>query len=272
MNTVTYQGQLGNGPSPDLWHDCPVLELLEDPGKGLYGFDDFSRMPTLTSGSGALDSGLYGYDAYTDEGAIAGPAGLQGAGLLISANDADNDEAHIQASGGGLVISDTASVARKLWFECRLKKASVTDNALAFFVGLCQVPLATNMLVDNTGAMVASKSYLGFRVLQDNGEELDIIYGDSAGSVQEWAAAITSMVADTYIKLGFKYDPDHPTRKIRFWLDGVEYKTDYIDAADIAAATFPDGDVLAPTLLTKVGTAAESKLYMPWWRWAQLAV
>jgi len=269
MNTVTYRGQSVNGPSPDLWHDCPVLELLEDPSKGVYGFDDFTNVPTWSAPAATKTDK---YNVYGDTGVVLGPAGLQGGGLKISGNDGGNDEGHIQVHGGGLVISDTAANAKKLWFEGRVKKEVVTDAYLGFFLGLLTPgSAAADALVDTTLAMAASKSYLGFRNLADNGEELDIVHADSTGTVVEWGANVDTIEDDTFLKLGFKYDPDEPNGKlIRFWLDGVEYKADWMVAADIALSTFPDGDVLAPAFLTKNVNASEQLMHLAWWRWAQL--
>ena len=269
MNTVRYAGQVTKGPSYDLWKDCPVLELLEDPNVGVYGFDDFSQCPSWAAPNATKADK---YDLYGDTGVTIGPAGLQGGGLKIAGNDADNDEGSIQVGGGGLVISDTPAVARKLWFEVSFKKASVANNALAFFLGLMTPgSAAADVLVNDTGAIAATKSYIGFRALHDNGEELDVVFADSTGTVQEWKANIHTLEADAFVKLGFKYDPGN-AKKIRFWLNGVEYAADAIDAAKIAEATFPDGDLLAPILATKVGAAAEVVATLRWWRWAQLAV
>ncbi len=304
LNKVNYRGQVVSGPSYDLWSDCPVAEMMQDPNVGLHHFDNFSVCPTITTSkkanTGTAASGLTAipaswdatagsyvmndfasvlrdmhagdYNYYNDDGVVIGPSGLQGGGLKISGNDADNDEGSIQAGGGGLVISDTSTAARKLWFEACIQKASIGDNGLAFFLGLMTpASTAADILVDDTGAMAASKSYLGFRVLQDNGEEVDFVHAKSTGAVVEWGADVVDMVAATDIKLGFKYDPDSD-KKIRLWIDGVEYSSDWLVAADIALATFPDGVVLAPMFATKVGTAAEVVTYMKWWRWAQLAV
>ena len=29
------------GPSPIIWADCPVLEIIRNPGKGIHIFEDF---------------------------------------------------------------------------------------------------------------------------------------------------------------------------------------------------------------------------------------
>lgn len=268
-NAVRWKSLETTGPTYDLWADCPVEEIIADPNVGIHFFDNFVNCPTWSAPAGTL---VDKYNVYGDTGVVIGPAGLQGGGLKISGNDADNDEGTIQVGGGGFVISDTAANAKKLWFEACFQKASVADNALAFFLGLLTPgSAAADIQVDDTGAMAASKSYIGFHTLHTSGEELDFVWGDSTSTVVTWGDNIGTLEAATDYKMGFKYDPGL-TRLIEVWLDGVCYKTDYVDAADIAHATsiFPDGDVLAPALCTKVGAAAEIICYMKWWRAAQL--
>ena len=53
------------------------------------------------------------------------------------------------------------------------------------------------------------------------------------------------MAAGTYYNVGFVYDPAAPeSERIKIYVDNVE-QTDKVTAANIAAATFPDGEKLA---------------------------
>jgi hypothetical protein len=272
MNTVTYRKNLSadttRGPSPNIWANCPVLDILEDPGLGMYFFDDFLNFSKHVSAQNVQQ-----YASYIDTGVTIQSLPLIQGVLEVAGNDADNDEGSITTGGntGTLaVISDTAGDDKKLWFEARIKKASIADNACAFFVGLSEEALAAaDTLVDDT-AEIASKDMIGFRVKQDNGEELDFVYRKAGQAVQEVIAAGASMVADTYIKVGFVYDPNRPAaNRIAIFINGVE-QTTYVTATNIAAATFPDAEELALLLATKVGAAAESKFQMDWWRLVQL--
>lgn len=270
QHILKYTGEAQNGPSYDLWKDCPVSEILADPSKGCHFFDNFVNCPTWTGPAGTL---VDKYNVYGDTGVVIGPSGLQGGGLRITHDGTDHDEGAIQVGGGGLLISDTASVSRKLWFEARVRKSTIANDGLAFFLGLMTpASAASDILVDTTGALAASKSYLGFRNLHDNGEELDVVHADSAGSIVEWKANIHTLVANTYVKLGFKFCPGE-TKRVRFWIDGTEYTTDYMDSTDIALATFPEDDVLAPMFATQIETGSTVfTADMAWWRFAQLAL
>jgi hypothetical protein len=269
-NTVKYRGHNVSGPSPDLWSDCPVLELLENPGKGQYFFDDFTNVPTW---SGVTTATLADkYNVYSDTGVIIGPSGEQGGGCRISIMDSDNDEGALQVNGGGFVISDAAADARPLWFEGSMKVTNFTGESVGVFMGLMQpASPANSLLVDGTAALAASKSYIGFQTLAAAPNTVRFVFADSTGTVQTWAANVKTLTAATYAKFGFKYDPDQMTKKIRIWVDGVEYTADAIDSTDIAAATFPDGDVLAPIFAAKTGEAADCPAFLKWWRCAQLA-
>jgi hypothetical protein len=260
-----------NGPSYDLWDDCPVGEIQVDPSVGIYGYDDFTQC-AYNAAPASLRVGRY--DVYGDTGVTIGPSGLQGGGLKIAANDADNDEASIQVGGGGILLSSTASVARKAWFEASVRKEAITNEGLGFFLGLATpASAAADVLVNDTAALAASKSYIGYHVLNASASALDFIYGKSTSTVVTWGTAVASMVAATFIKVGFKFDPD-AIKKVRLYINGAEYLTDYIDATDLAHATslFPKDDVMSPIYATKVGTATEAVNYLRWWRWAQLAV
>lgn len=257
------------GPSPNIWGDCPVKDIIENPGLGVYFFDDFLNLSQHVS-----DQDVQQYASYIDTGVTIKQLPVIGGVLEVAGNDADNDEGSITTGGntGTLaVISDTSGEDRKLWFECRIKKASVSDNACAYFVGLAEEGLAgADTLVNDTGVLKTTADFIGFRVLHDNGEEIDFVYQKASQTPVEVIAAAASMVADTYIKLGFVYDPTAPTAKrIRIFVNNVEQST-YVTGANIAAATFPDAEELALLLATKVGAAAESKFQMDWWRLAQL--
>ena len=268
LGKIRYTGQSHNGPSNLIWHDCPWLEMLEDPGLGYVFWDDFLNFSQHISIQNTQQ-----YSSYVDTGVtIKSLATAVGGVIEVAANDADNDEGSIQVGGNSGVmgvISDTAADAKKMWFEARIKKASIADNALAFFVGLGEENLAAeNTLIDNTGEF-AAKDCIGFRVKHDNGEELDFVYGKAA-TPTEVIANIKAMVADTYVKVGFKYDPDEiAAKRIKIYHDNVEQST-YVTGTNIAAATFPDAEEMGLLLATKVGAAAESKLELDWWRFAQL--
>jgi len=253
----------GIGPSPAIWQqfsrDFDTAKVRS------YELDFTVQHPTFASAT--AQNGLI---TYQDTGVTIGPSTTADDGLLIAANDADNDEGSI---GGQTqvpwTVSDTASEARLLAFEASVKKTAVGADGTALFVGLMSAgQVAANALVDDSGA-VKNTNYIGFSVLQDAGSSVDAVYkvtGETAGSVE---ADCATMVADTFMKLGFVYDPAAPaSQRVSFYVDGTNIGS-YVTATDIAAATFPDSVDLTWAFLTKKGEAAVNPANLRWVRIAQ---
>lgn len=269
-NVVRYRGQAtGRGPSPALWGNV-MSRMLTAPGEdGVLFYDDF-----INFNQHITDQNVQTYSSYIDTGVtlkqkdVNDPSGGEIGVMEVAGNDADNDEGHLATGGdvgGWIVISDTAGDECGVYFECRLKKASVAANALAFFVGLSEAGLcAVETLIDDTGE-VASKDLIGFQVLQDDGDGVDFMFRKAGQTKVTVLANTTNMVANTYLKLGFRYQPWAVTSKrIAHFVNGAESGT-YGTGTQIAAATFPDAEELGMLLATKVGAAAESTLQMDWW-------
>jgi hypothetical protein len=270
MTNTVHEDMPGTGPSPALWGDAPrIEEYWTHPSIGYHWWDDFENFADHVS-----DQDVQRYASYIDTGVtfkqLTGTAGVGGA-IELAGNDADNDEGVLSTHGPAFMVSDTAAQAKKLWFEARFKKASIANNALAIFLGLAfdhgssEKLSKTLCLTDDDGALGAF-SYLGFHVDQANGDAIDAVYKAEGQAQTVNKAGIHVPVADTYVKLGLKYDPlASAAKRIKWYVDGVEQST-YVTATQIAAATFPDAEPLALVWCGKVGTGAESKAQMSWWR------
>ena len=267
---VQYEGKNSDrGPSPIIWSDLP--RDIQDPNVGFELFDDFTNFSKHIS-----DQDTQQYASYIDTGVtLTQLAGVVGGQVQVAGNDADNDEGILCTHGPLAQVSDTAGDDRKLWFEARIKKASVANNGVSFFVGLAfdhgsSAPLsAVEALVDNTGALGAF-SYLGFHVDAADGDALNFVYKAEGQAQTDAIAGVQALAADTFYKVGFAFDPKAETAKrIMVYVDGTE-QTTYVTGTNIAAATFPDAEPLGLCLATKVGAAAEVLVTMDWWRVAQL--
>jgi hypothetical protein len=76
------------------------------------------------------------------------------------------------------------------------------------------------------------------------------------------------LVADTYVKVGFVYDPSAvDDKKIKLFVDGVEQALG-VTATQIATATFPDAEELAMLLATKTHTQDTTAHTVTMNRWA----
>ena len=81
---------------------------------------------------------------------------------------------------------------------------------------------------------------------------------------------VATMVADTFMKLGFVYDPLAPTAKrITVYVDGVA-STTYVTGTNIATATFPDGEEMSPIMHLKAAADDDFTLTADWVQCYQL--
>lgn len=269
--TRSFSEKGNRGPSPTIFGDLARHQHNEQTGKCLFLFDDFARPPRLTASNTTAISGKY--YSFLNTGVVAGgPTGVADVGdalgeLSISGNDADNDQGYVQFSTGNpfVIQNDHSGNTGLVYFETRMKVASIADNSCAFFAGLGQGLVADNDLVDDTGALAAAKAYIGIRRLNDDGDKTDIVFQAASQTLNAVITNASTLVANTYFKFGFRYDPwaVDSAKRIKFFLDGVEQST-YVTDTEINAATFPEGEALTPMLLTKVGTAAESIVTVDW--------
>lgn len=259
--------------SPALWFDCPEDEIIKGLRSGVRYFDDFINADDEDGADSSylryIDTGNTIRALTADTTALA--TGSRGGVLRLATDATDNDSPIIQyqsANGAApFLIGNTSGAAWPLWFEARIRKASITDNQAAFFCGLAQVGAAANdgLLEDNSGDLVNSISAIGFRVLHDNGEELDFAYQDAGQTAPTEAIAnITAMVASTWIKVGFKYTPmDDAAKQIKIFVNN-QCQATYITTANIDAATFPENDPMTFVLGLKNGEATATSLDIDW--------
>lgn len=266
-------------PSPNIWGGVPIEQILMRTKLGTYFHDDFDvHCPNTDAGlfEGAGESPGMGYGFYGDTGVIAkAQAGVVGGVLEVYENDADNDEFVMSGLAPSFNISDTAADAMPVCFEGRMKKASIADNELAFFLGLAWdhgdgVSVAKTLCLTDDDAALGAFSYIGFHCDAADGDAIDFVVKAEGGAQTVIKAGIEVPVADTWMKLGFKYDPDHDTTKrIKLFVNNVEQST-YVTSTQIAAATFPDAEPLAPVWCVKTceasPPAAGNKAQIDWWR------
>jgi hypothetical protein len=264
------------GLSPRLWNRVLGTPMPPDGSKRPYFVgDDFSTVQN--SGTYTDIFGERNYVGYIDTGStITGMADEKGGAIALNGDAGDEDEVWISGGDGTQQlgqISDTAGDAHLTAFECRLKLSSIVDGAISFFAGLASPGLAAaDTLTDATGAPAAAKAFIGFRNLLD-GDNIAAFYQAASQTLQTSVAAAHTLVADTYVKLGFVYDPNAvAARRIAWYVNNVELST-YVTAAQIAAATFPDAEPLQFLFGYKntVGTTpASTEAAMDWWAFGQL--
>ncbi len=223
-------GDTNRGPSNAIWSSCPVATIMEEPRLGMYFFDDFlvSGNANMTS---AYQNSIGQWTAYGDAGAVLGDAAKEGGIIKISPN-ASNENVTLQSSSGSFRILTTSTLALngKLWFEARIAKSLITTAHITCAVGLMtpqlssSLPPAAQPLSATDDALATTMDFFGFILsgttsTRGGPTEVGTGFVLTSGTAnyptnQTALMAATSqtvLAADTYVKVGFLFDPAAPT-------------------------------------------------------------
>lgn len=252
----------GRGYSPAIWGDFNELDAIAL-GNAIVLRDDF-----VNFGKHNTDQDTQIYSSYIDTSNTIQQAATAGGVVELTVDATDNDSPVLQAGGGtGGAFQITTGTAGKLWFEARVQVSTLAE--IAVFVGL-GAPNATadnGVLVDDTGALSTSLGFIGWHAPAAASTcVFDGTYVKASGTAQVVASDKHTAVADTWVKLGFKFDPQADT--LTYYVNGVS-----VGSADVSAAgttNFPSAVLLSPVIAMKTGAAAAKTLRMDWWRCAQL--
>jgi hypothetical protein len=234
--------------------------------------DDFLSFGIGATGDYVGAGGAYG--GYVDAGcAITQMPASGGVVKFLGDGDADNDEMWLTTgdnTGTLGAISDTAGSDKLTIFEARFQCPSALSlSAQSTFIGMSEEGLAAANTILDAGTM-ADKDLIGFNIAEAAPGVLSFVYRKAGQALQTPIAALTTLVAGTWYKVGFVYDPDAPpSQRITVYLDNVEQGT-YVTATDIApdattgTVTFPDGEQLAILAGCKAFSADITTLYLDW--------
>jgi hypothetical protein len=278
MTQIYYQETEGIGPSARVWKtiNCPHgsgFFRTRGEGNPAIGFyDDFLSFSetTLTDGYIHLE---------TATGAIAQIASTATApGIVRLQSKADNDEAVIQL-GNGLDVG-AFRLQKDFAFEARVRVDAemIVAGDHGFFVGMATGGAAgcamANQLFTTGDAIYGTADLVGFQKLAAESTALDAMYQASGqtkvdGAVDTDLDTVETLVADTWVKLGFRFTAGRP-RKLEWFVNGV--KEGEITETGVAAAAFPDADTafMQPTIGVRGADAPDAYIDIDWWACAQL--
>lgn len=269
---VHHEGQNAKGLSPRLWRRVSQA-LQEGAGQNrlVLAGDDFLAPRALDTYTDLFSE--MAYTSYIDTGGtLTQLADEDGGVLALTTDGTDEDEIWLVAGDGtgplGF-ISDTAGSDYITAFEVRYKINTIANSAMSHYVGLSSpAAAAADIVTDATGAF-AGDAFIGFRTLLD-GDAIDFVYKAAGQTLVVTITGAAVPVADTFLKLGFIYDPTAPAAKrIKVYVDNVEEST-YVTSTNIAAATFPDAEALTFRAGYKNTTAVAGELALDWWAFAQV--
>lgn len=276
-----HEEQMKRGLSYDLWKNFPAHEILtlRDLNVGIGWQMDPCNLPNCPVNITTV-ADYHGYRCYTDSAEYIRPtlaSEYDGPPALRLFATTDNQEAWAQACNGAepFVISDTAAECRDLVFEVCLRQANITTAKSGWFVGLMEAGLATDTIVD-AGTM-CDKDFIGFFKPEGNTAGVDFVYRKNGQAMVEKLGDILTVAALTWYRLGFRFNAtnrtitpwvgtgDNTTTKFAASTSGV------VTATNIATATFPDSEYMAPIAGLKNAHADDYYIDIRSWAVAQLA-
>jgi hypothetical protein len=278
---------ISSGLSHRLWSKVRAHGSGPDGSAGIFVADDFllfGESVAASSNIACFVSQAGQYKAYIDTtSTLAQLATVTGGAIALTTEAADNEELSICQGGAGTAAATSVLGAlnrdtgpKLTIFESRFKVSSITDDVQAIFVGLMEENGAVhNAKVDDTGATI-DNDYIGFETVHTNGgttganAALRAVYKKDGQTAQTSISGIATLAADTWIKAGFVYDPTAPaSKRIAWYVNNVEQTSAYVTDTQMDAATFPDGEEMGFTAITKSGTATASSLTLDWWAFYQ---
>lgn len=250
-----------------FWDDCPIEAIRNDPGKGFMIEDDFvdlgltdQALDTITSWAGAGRYLIFG-DVGVGNATVA-PNGVLGGGIVLT--EVDDDEAvSITTKQTPFKIINTGG---SLWFEARITTNVIVGDKQAWFCGLMDATPQTSIVPLTAAGAIASINCVGFHHPEGNTTAYDTSYRADGVAAVEVNSDVGTLVAGTYVKLGFKFDTY--SNQLTFYINGTP-QTTRKTIPSAAGTDFPNDVLLAPVLAEVLAASASYTLTMDWWRCAQ---
>lgn len=207
-----YGSAAGVGPSPNIWDEVDILELMLNPQKGVYFFDDFMGPIDVTTGDGWV------LTQSNATGTISALTTDQGGVLQISSVGALADDS-LNAQLTNCTVKPASGV--KIYFEARV---NMTDATQQFVLGLAEVDttlMAAGVLDDVVDKVV----FYHEAASTDN----KISAASSNDASEEKDADVADNADNTYVKLGFVIDG---LTSVTYYVNGVQVGT-CVDTSDL---------------------------------------
>lgn len=269
--TVRYTGSSPRLLSPLLWNDCPIAELLHYEADGFFHMDDFNNQGAIST---TAATGKYA--SFADAACTITQMSTEKGGVLqLLTSATDNDDVTV-TTGGNVghmcAVSETAGNQYNLplWFECRFKVQHIANTEKSIFLGLSAPALASASGIFSDADALSSQNYVGFLQSAAAGATIDAIWRAAGQATVTNLAAVNTMVADTYVKLGFHYNPNASASKRLTWYKNNVEQSTYGTNTQLTAATFPAAAALTLTAALKSAAANARVLQLDWWALAQL--
>ncbi len=265
--------------SPTIWAECPFTSIREGAIDGVIFDDDFESFGLNATQTTQIQMGLY--KVYSATAGIwtpdmlphsTTPDGVVG-GVISGLADTANDQCSLGIYQCPFSLKTDGTVG-KLWFEARVATTSIATTMGQLFVGLGENFVSTfdtDSPLGDADATSAEMAMIGFNRLESGLGVLNTSYADHAATwTNIQATANSTLAANTWIKLGMKFDPADTTRCVRFYVDGVECSSAMTKAA-LLALTHLDAKGLGPCIaFFAAASGGTCYTYIDRWRCVQV--
>lgn len=257
---ATYDIASGNGPSANLWQDCPWAEMQANPGLGFTYFNDFAENPTLGLGAdlSTFDAGgaaITGWKISLANATGSMTNAAEKHGVVKFSSDTTQDDYGIQAQLLSCYVDPAA--LKTIWFEARVKVATGTDQ---YFVGLAS---ADTTLIASGALDETNPSYAGFcRDVNTTAAKLEAVCAIGSGGQQANATGDVAITIDTYYNLGFRLT----SSAIQYYRNGTLVAT----RVNTTTASIPTAALALSFVSQSESMTTKDALYCDWVRLAQL--
>lgn len=304
------------GAAPNAW----VEDFIQDPRLGMHFFDDFLMTGAGPAVSGAAYLGSMGaWSIYLGSTAALADGGIVGGGVqfvpgsIAVSSGTSTPTTAISSMVGSFQITANSSGASalqgKLAFEARVMLTSATDVKRGAFVGLCDQAIPQSnlpFLVVSGGSsneLTSTRNLIGFYAPSSGGPDWNFVFQLASTAavfptgLQSLVSTVTgsSIVAGTFYKLGFIFDPNAQNVNIgsastgqtagttakamlKVYVNGLEAAAFLTQSANILTASFPTGimgPIAAFVNVSNSGTSNSAtnlsgKMTLDWIRVAQV--
>lgn len=239
------------GMASQMWDGAPLLEVMLDPGKGLYHFEDFFPEGDETN-VGAEVTQTTGAGTFTDVPSVA-------SGVYILDNAASTNNHCTTVLWPGLQL--TPGVGTHIYFEVRV---NCTEDAGLYVIGLADDATAD---VGNSGTIITNKDHAVF--FRDSGTTAadmgcQACDGTNTTTADDLCTDVDKTAYETF-GIHIYGDGDTAGDYVKFYHKGVLVKT-VTDADGDGDDGVPDG-IICPILeIDNLTDGAQQKLNIDWMR------
>jgi hypothetical protein len=265
--------------SSTIWGNCPWDQLKSGEFVNGVWFEDnftsFNKTPATTEGNWAANNG---YSQFSSTGGFINPIALSAATASgvptngINLGSDDNDEgASLRTTAIPFALN---RAVQNFWFECQIKKSTLTTANMDFFVGLMGNSALTATVPITAAGALADVNLCGFFCPESGTSGVNTVYKADGVTAVTVGTGEATLVADTFTKLGMKLTQSGDrvgAYILSFYQDGVRLASTKQMPASGNGTDFPNdvGLGLVCAHLNATGTTPPTTS-LRWWRAAQL--